>query len=71
MKEALIEKGWFKTGGCSCGGVKREEYQHSDYPGVIVKIYPTRLKYRISRAGRKLFEGPAGQIETHINAITQ
>jgi hypothetical protein len=69
MKDLLLSKGWIRTNGCNCGGVKREEFQHSSFPGMIVKTYPTKQKYRASKGGRKLSEGPAGELENYLNGI--
>lgn len=70
MREVLSNAGWILTQKCNCGGVRREEYQHSERAGVIIKLYPTKFKFRISKAGRKLKDGSIGELENAINGLT-
>lgn len=69
MKGLLISKGWFYTSGCNCGGVRREEYQHSAHPGFIVKIYPKRMKYKVSKAGKRLSEGGLPELQNYLDGL--
>jgi len=69
MRELLESKEWFRTGGCRCGGVPREEFQHSSFPGMIIKIYTGKLTYKTTKGGRVLSKGPAGELENYLNGL--
>lgn len=71
VKELLLNKGWFYTSGCNCGGVRREEYQHSDRPGVIVKIWPKKMKYKVSKGGKRLSEGGPTELQNYLDGLVQ
>lgn len=69
MKEMLINKGWRAFHECHCGGVHRVELDHPDLPGIMIKIYPKRQKFKVSRAGKRAGEGTDLTLETFLNEL--
>lgn len=69
MKELLLNNGWFYTSGCNCGGVRREEYQHSSFPGYIAKIYPKKGQFKATKGGKKQAAGDLQQLQNFLNAL--
>jgi hypothetical protein len=69
MKELLLGKGWIKSGGCNCGGLKREEYQHSAYAGLIIKIYPTKGTFKATKGGKKQKEGNMVELQNYLDGL--
>lgn len=50
MKQILINHGWIFFHACMCGGSRREDYKHADYPAYEIRIRPTnpvRLTFTI------------------------
>lgn len=69
MKEILLNKGWFYTTGCNCDGVRREEYQHSSFPGYIAKIYPKKGDFKVTKAGKRQASGKIEQLQNFLDAL--
>lgn len=69
MKELLESKGWTFDHGCHCGGTQKQWFFSSDHPGITIKILPGKLTYKATKGGRKLSEGPAGQLENYLNGL--
>jgi hypothetical protein len=69
MRELLESKEWFYTSGCNCGGIPRQEFQHSSFPGMIVKIYTKQLTYKATKGGRVLSKGSAGELQNYLNGL--
>ena len=69
MKELLLSRDWMKTGGCACGGVLREEYQHSSFPGYVAKIYPKKGDFKVTKGGKRLASGKIEQLQNFLDAL--
>lgn len=69
MRELLESKGWTYDHGCRCGGALKQWFFSSQFPGITIKIFPDKLKYRVSKGGKKLAEGSAGELENYLNGL--
>lgn len=58
-----------KTGGCACGGVLREEYQHSGFAGYVTKIYPKKGQFNATKGGKRLATGNIEQLQNFLNGL--
>lgn len=54
---------------CHCAGVHRIEYLRIDRPGITLKTYPVKNKWRCVKGGRKIGEGLSDNLETFINGM--
>lgn len=69
MKEVLLGRGWMISHECHCGGVHRIEYCMMERPGITMKTYPKKGKWRCSKAGRKIGEGLSDNLETFLDGM--
>lgn len=51
-KQTIEAKGFYRAGGCHCGGTVNEKYRNKD--GYVIYVQPRNQKFRIKKGGIEL-----------------
>ncbi len=71
MRELLENRGWAYDHGCRCGGTLKQWFFSSQFPGITIKIFPDKMRYKATKGGRRLSEGAAGELENYLNGLVE